>query len=182
MVVVVSCGILVWVVVTTINHGGGGLLTRRVVRCFIDACMFVRGVATPCRSLWEEEKEEVYLQDCSTEHRTSVGTVDAVGPITVVGVVGEVIRAVMGVATAAAAAVAILARGRHGRHDTLREGVGSARSVGVGVAIHRHLGARHVLQEPVVIMVAQLPVASHVREMVAAKLVDECSVNNHMPT
>ena len=35
------------------------------------------------------------------------------------------------------------------RHGTRQEGVGSARSVGVGFTIPRHLGARRVLQEPV---------------------------------
>ena len=69
-----------------------------------------------------------------------------------------------------------------GRHGTGQKGEGSARSVGVGVTILRHLGGRRVLQEPVDIRVAQLPVAAHVREMVAAELVDEGSVSNHMPT
>ena len=58
-----------------------------------------------------------------------------------------------------------------GRHDAGQKSVGSARSVGVGVTIPRHLGARRLLQEPVDIRVAQLTVAPHVREMVAAELV-----------
>ena len=69
-----------------------------------------------------------------------------------------------------------------GRHGTGQKGEGSARSVGVGVTIPRHLGARRILQEPVDMRVALLPVAAHVREMVAAELVDEGSVSNHMPT
>ena len=69
-----------------------------------------------------------------------------------------------------------------GRHGTGQKGEGSARSVGVGVTIPRHLGGRRVLQEPVDIRVAQLPVAAHVREMVAAEAVGEGSVNNRMPT
>ena len=69
-----------------------------------------------------------------------------------------------------------------GRHDAGQEGVSSARPVGIAIVIPRHLGARRLLQEPVDIRVAQLPVAAHVREMVAAELVDEGSVSNHMPT
>ena len=41
------------------------------------------------------------------------------------------------------------------------------------VTIHLHLAAHRRLQEPVDIRVAQLPVAAHVRKMVAAELVNE---------
>ena len=41
---------------------------------------------------------------------------------------------------------------------------------------------RRGLEELVDIRVAQLPVAAHVREVVAAELVDEGNINHHMPT
>ena len=70
-----------------------------------------------------------------------------------------------------------------GRHGTGQKGEGSARSVGVGVTIPRHLGARRLLQEPVDIRVAQLTVAPHVREMVTAELVCVGTASNdRMPT
>ena len=63
-----------------------------------------------------------------------------------------------------------MARGRHG---TGQKGVGSAQSVGVGVTILRHLGARRLMLERVDIRGAQLTVATHIRKMVAAELVCE---------
>ena len=56
--------------------------------------------------------------------------------------------------------------------DAGQKGVSSARSVGIGVTIPCHLGVRRVLEELVDIRVAQLPVAAHVREVVAADLFD----------
>jgi hypothetical protein len=67
------------------------------------------------------------------------------------------------------------ARGRHGAGQ---KGASSARSAGRGVTILRHLGARFGLEELVDIGVAELPVAAHVREVVAAELVGAGNVND----
>ena len=69
-----------------------------------------------------------------------------------------------------------------GRHDAGQKGVSSARSVGIGVTIPRHLGARPRSRRAFDIRVAQLPVAAHVREVVAAGLVDVGNINHHIPT
>ena len=67
-----------------------------------------------------------------------------------------------------------------GRHDAGQEGVGSARPVGIAIAIPRHLGARRGLEELVDVGVEQLPVAAHVhdtRDVVAAELVGACNTS-----
>ena len=68
------------------------------------------------------------------------------------------------------------------RNGAGQKDVGSARSVGVGVTMPRHLGARRVLLEPPDKRDPELTVAAHVREVVAAELVSENSVNNRTPT
>ena len=68
-----------------------------------------------------------------------------------------------------------------GRHDTRQKGVCGARPVGIGFAVPGHLDARRCLEEPVDIGVAQLPVAAHVPEVVAAELVGAGNVDDQMP-
>ena len=67
------------------------------------------------------------------------------------------------------------------RHDTRQKGVCGARPVGIGFAVPGHLDARRCLEEPVDIGVAQLPVAAHVPEVVAAELVGAGNVDDQMP-
>ena len=68
-----------------------------------------------------------------------------------------------------------------GRHHTRQEGVGGALPVGICLAVPRHLGARSGLKELVDIGVAQLSVAAHVREVVAAEFVSAGNVDDQMP-
>jgi hypothetical protein len=60
-----------------------------------------------------------------------------------------------------------------GRHDTMQKGV-------CGAAVPCHLGARRGLGGLVDIGVAQLPVAAHVPEVVAAELVGAGNVDDQM--
>jgi hypothetical protein len=71
---------------------------------------------------------------------------------------------------------------RRSRHDAGQKGISSARSVGIGVAIRRDIGALRRLEELIDIGTAQLHIAAHIREVVAAELVDEGNVNVHLPT
>ena len=68
-----------------------------------------------------------------------------------------------------------------GRHDIRQKGVCGALPVGISLAIQCHLGARRGLEELVDIGVAQLPVAAHVPELVAAELVGAVDVDDLMP-
>jgi hypothetical protein len=67
------------------------------------------------------------------------------------------------------------------RHDTRQKGVCGALPVSIRRAIPCHLGARSGLEELVDIVVAQLPVAANVPEVVAAELVGAGNVDDHIP-
>ena len=67
-----------------------------------------------------------------------------------------------------------------GRHDAGQEGGCSVRYDGMVVRIPLHLGARRCLEELVDVLFAQLPVAAYVRDMVAAELVGDGNVDNHV--
>ena len=68
-----------------------------------------------------------------------------------------------------------------GRNDTRQKSVGGALPVGICLAVPCPLGACRGLEELVDIRVAQLPVAAHVPEVVAADLMGAGNVDDQMP-
>ena len=68
-----------------------------------------------------------------------------------------------------------------GRHDTRQKGVCGALPVGIRLAMEGHLGELRGLEELVDIVVAQLPVAANVPEVVAVELVGAGNVDDQMP-
>ena len=65
-------------------------------------------------------------------------------------------------------------------HDARQEGVGDTRPRGVGLPVAMHLGPRCRLEELVWLGMPELPVAADVDHVVAAKLVDECNIDDEV--
>jgi hypothetical protein len=75
----------------------------------------------------------------------------------------------------------LLVNSTRGRHHAGQKGVSDTLPAGIGLAIPCHLGARRGLETLVDIGVAELPIAAHVRDVVAAELLGADNVDDQMP-